>query len=93
MHQDCLLLCISFKHGNAVVCGSLSTLKTLVFYEPFRLSVSLGDNELVSRNLVVLGLVGFVTSFGAHSVAVNLPTYAKEVGVGTLTIGLLIAGL
>jgi MFS family permease len=35
--------------------------------------------------------VGFVTSFGAHSVAVNLPTYAKEVGVGTLTIGLLIA--
>ena len=41
--------------------------------------------------MVVLGLVGFVTSFGAHSVAVNLPTYAKEVGVGTLTIGLLIA--
>jgi MFS family permease len=40
---------------------------------------------------VVLGLVGFVTSFGAHSVAVNLPTYAKEVGVGTLAIGLLIA--
>lgn len=46
---------------------------------------------MVSRDLVVLGLVGFVTSFGAHSVAVNLPTYAKEVGVGTLTIGLLIA--
>ncbi len=40
---------------------------------------------------MILGLVGFVTSFGAHSVAVNLPTYAKEVGVGTLTIGLLIA--
>jgi MFS family permease len=55
------------------------------------LSVSFGDNRLVSRNLVVLGLVGFVTSFGAHSVAVNLPTYAKEVGVGTFTIGLLIA--
>lgn len=46
---------------------------------------------MVSRDLVVLGLVGFVTSFGAHSVAVNLSTYAKEVGVGTLTIGLLIA--
>jgi MFS family permease len=48
-------------------------------------------NHLVRRDLLVLGLVGFVTSFGAHSVAVNLPTYAKEVGVGTLTIGLLIA--
>ncbi len=35
--------------------------------------------------------MGFVTSFGAHSVAVNLPTYAREVGVGTLAIGLLIA--
>jgi MFS family permease len=45
----------------------------------------------VNRDLVVLGLVGFVTSFGAHSVAVNLPIYAQEVGVGTLTIGLLIA--
>jgi MFS family permease len=45
----------------------------------------------VNRDLVVLGLVGFVTSFGAHSVAVNLPIYAHEVGVGTLTIGLLIA--
>lgn len=45
----------------------------------------------MNRDLVVLGLVGFVTSFGAHSVAVNLPIYAQEVGVGTLTIGLLIA--
>jgi len=45
----------------------------------------------VNRDLVILGLVGFVTSFGAHSVAVNLPIYAQEVGVGTLTIGLLIA--
>jgi MFS transporter, ACDE family, multidrug resistance protein len=45
----------------------------------------------LNRDLVVLGLVGFVTSFGAHSVAVNLPIYAQEVGVGTLTIGLLIA--
>lgn len=41
--------------------------------------------------MLVLGLVGFVTSYGAHSVTVNLPTYAKEVGVGTLAIGLLIA--
>ena len=39
----------------------------------------------------VLGFVGFVTSFGAHIVAVNLPEYAKEVGVGFAMIGLLIA--
>lgn len=39
----------------------------------------------------ILGFVGFVTSFGAHVVAVNLPTYAKEVGVGLAFIGLLIA--
>jgi len=39
----------------------------------------------------VLGFVGFVTSFGAHIVAVNLPTYAKQVGVGVATIGVLIA--
>lgn len=43
------------------------------------------------RNLLVLGLVGFVTSFGAHAVAVNLPAYAREVGAGTFAIGLLIA--
>jgi MFS family permease len=49
------------------------------------------SNDSTRRNLVVLGLVGFVTSFGAHSVAVNLPTYAQEVGAGTLAIGLLIA--
>src|SRR3972149_2678077 len=42
-------------------------------------------------HLVILGLVGFVTSFGAHAVAVNLPTYAQQVGVGTLVIGVLIA--
>jgi len=42
-------------------------------------------------HLVILGLVGFVTSFGAHAVAVNLPTYAQQVGAGTLVIGLLIA--
>ena len=41
--------------------------------------------------LVVLGFVAFVTSFGAHVVAVNLPIYAKEVGAGALVIGLLIA--
>ncbi len=46
---------------------------------------------MVRRDLVILCLVGFVTSFGAHSLSVNLPTYAKEVGVGTFTIGLLIA--
>jgi MFS transporter, ACDE family, multidrug resistance protein len=39
----------------------------------------------------ILGFVGFVTSFGAHIVAVNLPEYAKEVGVGMAMIGLLIA--
>lgn len=39
----------------------------------------------------ILGFVGFVTSFGAHIVAVNLPEYAKEVGVGLAMIGLLIA--
>lgn len=39
----------------------------------------------------ILGFVGFVTSFGAHIVAVNLPVYAKQVGVGVAMIGLLIA--
>ena len=39
----------------------------------------------------ILGFVGFVTSFGAHIVAVNLPTYAAQVGVGVAVIGLLIA--
>lgn len=39
----------------------------------------------------ILGFVGFVTSFGAHIVAVNLPVYAKQVGVGAAMIGLLIA--
>jgi len=40
---------------------------------------------------VVLGFVGFVTSFGAHIVAVNLPSYAETVGAGLAIIGLLIA--
>lgn len=39
----------------------------------------------------ILGFVGFVTSFGAHIVAVNLPTYAAAVGVGLAMIGVLIA--
>ena len=41
--------------------------------------------------IVVLGFVAFVTSFGAHVVAVNLPAYAAQVGVGVAMIGLLIA--
>ncbi len=41
--------------------------------------------------LTILALSGFVTSFGAHIVATNLPSYAKTVGVGAFIIGLLIA--
>ena len=41
--------------------------------------------------LGILALSGFVTSFGAHVVAVNLPDYAEKVGLGALMIGLLIA--
>src|SRR5258706_1776500 len=41
--------------------------------------------------ILVLGFVGFVTSFGAHIVAVNLPTYAEQMGVGVAMIGLLIS--
>jgi len=33
----------------------------------------------------ILGFVGFGTSFGAHTVAVNLPTYAAQVGVSFAT--------
>jgi len=49
-----------------------------------------------SRNLcywylLILALAGFVTSFGAHIVATNLPSYAETVGVGAFMIGLLIA--
>ncbi len=46
---------------------------------------------LLKRDLLILGLVGFVTSFGAHAVAVNLPTYATQVSAGTFVIGMLIA--
>lgn len=41
-------------------------------------------------SLIILALSGFVTSFGAHIVATNLPSYAETVGVGALMIGLLI---
>jgi MFS transporter, ACDE family, multidrug resistance protein len=41
--------------------------------------------------LATLSLSGFVTSFGAHVVATNLPTYAETVGAGAFAIGLLIA--
>ncbi|MEO6037834.1 MAG: MFS transporter, partial [Saprospiraceae bacterium] len=43
------------------------------------------------RFAFILGFVGFVTSFGAHIVAVNLPFYAEQVGVGLAMIGILIA--
>jgi hypothetical protein len=41
--------------------------------------------------LATLALSGFLTSFGAHVVATNLPIYAETVGAGAFTIGLLIA--
>src|SRR5258706_4255328 len=41
--------------------------------------------------IYVLGFVGFVTSFGAHIVVVNLPVYAQQVGIGVAMIGLLIS--
>jgi MFS family permease len=41
--------------------------------------------------VLILGFVGFVTSFGAHIVVVNLPVYAEQIGVGVAVIGLLIA--
>ena len=41
--------------------------------------------------LGTLALSGFVTSFRAHIVATNLPSYAEVVGVGAFTIGVLIA--
>lgn len=43
------------------------------------------------RYLIILSLAGFVTSFGAHIVATNLPSYAELVGAGAFMIGLLIA--
>ncbi|MEO7684783.1 MAG: MFS transporter [Gemmatimonadaceae bacterium] len=44
-----------------------------------------------TRYLIILSLAGFVTSFGAHIVATNLPSYAELVGAGAFMIGLLIA--
>lgn len=41
--------------------------------------------------LLILAACGFVTSFGAHIVATNLPSYAQAIGVGAFVIGLLIA--
>lgn len=41
--------------------------------------------------LLILAACGFVTSFGAHIVATNLPPYAQAIGVGAFVIGLLIA--
>ena len=41
--------------------------------------------------LIILSLVGFVTSFGAHAVAVNLPVYARTTGAGLFEIGIIIA--
>src|SRR5260370_33181183 len=40
---------------------------------------------------LILALCGFVTSFGAHIVATNLPAYAKTVGTVAFMIGVLIA--
>jgi MFS family permease len=42
-------------------------------------------------HLLILALCGFVTSFGAHIVATNLPSYAEKVGAGAFMIGLVIA--
>lgn len=43
------------------------------------------------RFAFILGFMGFVTSFGAHIVAVNLPFYAEQVGISLTMIGVLIA--
>ena len=51
---------------------------------------AMGTNERI-RSAFILGFVGFVTSFGAHVVTVNLPVYAEQVGVGVGMIGILIA--
>lgn len=42
-------------------------------------------------SLLILSLAGFVTSFGAHIIAVNLPVYAAATGTGLFGIGVLIA--
>lgn len=54
--------------------------------------VEVGNKKMLELwPIVILGFVAFVTSFGAHIVAVNLPAYATQVGVGVAMIGLLIA--
>jgi MFS transporter, ACDE family, multidrug resistance protein len=56
--------------------------------------VTSSNSLIVKRRyfyLAILAIAGFVTSFGAHIVATNLPSYAETVGVGALMIGLLIA--
>lgn len=50
-----------------------------------------GDNRKPLWPIFILGFVAFVTSFGAHIVAVNLPAYAAQVGIGVAMIGLLIS--
>ena len=37
--------------------------------------------------LIILAMCGFVTSFGAHIVATNLPAYAETVAVGAFAGG------
>jgi MFS family permease len=49
----------------------------------------IGSRRLAA--LAILSLSGFVTSFGAHIVATNLPAYVESVGGGAMVIGLLIA--
>jgi len=57
-----------------------------------RASAAEGARSLPARqwHLGILALSGFVTSFGAHIVATNLPAYAATVGAGAFAIGLLI---
>lgn len=43
------------------------------------------------RYAFVLGCIGFITTFGAHIVVVNLPFYAVNAGIGFAMIGVLIA--
>ena len=49
------------------------------------------QNKKLVFVLLILSLAGFVTSFGAHIIAVNLPTYATATGTGLFGIGVLIA--
>ena len=66
----------------------------MLFYEERQLNALAPKFPIMKTSLyiaVILGFVGFVTSFGAHIVAVNLPVYAEQVGIGLAMIGLLIA--